>query len=312
MGLYGVAIAIVGRDPECPHLVCSCVRAIHGGEVVPIGVSAPDFSQQLPARAPAQVSTALKKLVSTVCSVVDLQAQAAVRMPVPIVIGVDARMRYPLDVLLKCLADAFGDYCTSRGIRIAEVLDNVEVSLGDFGAELCYPDGRVNKYPSKEDLVQWYLREEPEMIDGFAAMNELLSRHESGIRLGQVPSISLGVGVAYLYGLYNLQKMLRAGVDPCGNFALYLPCDERLRAIPLYHFLRWHPQLMHAFRSAVQLLMPRKNAVIIKTAADAGSPPFVDVVKCRIEDQQAGVQAPSYAVAVDFLASWKSGMLSML
>jgi hypothetical protein len=245
-------------------------------------------------------------MISGVQTTASLHTQTAPGTALPIVIGIDARQRYPLGQLLAHLRDAYRDFCKNNGQPPASLINRLHVTLGDFRGEIVRPDGTVNSAPTHADLVQWYEKEEPKLIPPFHRWNECLNASETRIRRGEPMALATAKGIAISYGLFNLEKMLAEHARVAGNFALLIPCDPRLQAIPLYSFLKWHPELEEAFRGAVQVFMDYPNAVIIKTAHDHSKPPFVDVVQCRMEDLQADTPAPHFPAADSILAELRN------
>lgn len=305
MIIYGLAAAVIGRNETVPNLVCSCLCSDSEKCAVKAGPILPDFTEQFQIDDRTQIRRVLDRLVATAHKAIVLQSRAT-DTEVPIVLGVDARRNFPIQMLLDELTNACFEYCRRNGIELNQILNRVHVTLGDFRAELCYSNGEVNGEPSIEDLVQWYLNEEPNLIEGYSSLNSVLKFHEAGIRIGEKQALVIGRCVAYSFGMHNLQKMMRVGADVSANFALYIPYDARLQKIPLYACLGWHPQLKDAYRAAVQLFMGEKRSVIIKTPFDKGCPPFVDVLKCKFDDLRSDCTAPMTNVVQRFIQKLKA------
>ncbi len=282
MHIYGAAAAIIGKDPNKPTLVCSFVKKENSPNTSPIGLAQKDFSEELNLADPTQVKNACKRFITTLYQVIEMQAKEG-KQAVPIIIGTDGRQKYPVKQILDQLIEACKKFIKEKGITINDLLEKVHITKGDFIVSIKNPSTGTAKDIGKEEIVQWYLNEEPKSIEDFDEYNRILAENEADIRAGKA-ALGQAIGIAYRFGSHNLRALVCKGINPRTNIVTFIPDDPRLQTIPLYNFLSWHPRLRQSARSAMQIFMTKKRHMNIKTPSDPKRRAYVDVLDCIIQD----------------------------
>ncbi len=302
MQQYGIATAVIGKDPAQAELVCNTVSLHNGDPKTRELLAEHSFRTPVDLTDSQAIRHAFKKLLAVTAGVVALQMAAADLAErecpkIPMIVGKDSRASYDLDLIFSALipdldnSNSFTAEEKKYHLQVATVLNRLFLDSGNFTPSQIIKDTQLTK---ARKLLE----------SGKNELNEMLKPYMQK----HADCQSLGIRDDTYYLLLELAEQRGAAFALACNLAynrmgipqvtsnLYFIHEnalwkdfpknpERQTKYPVYTYYSAHPDFLDATRKEYQAAVGIEREVYLKPADEKASPFFVDVITAMLIEQ---------------------------
>jgi|GEM_PF-3455503 len=291
MRIYGAVAAITGQIGK-PELNCSfCSKEQERSKAIQVHKNYKttlDFEKEDEANL-QNITASFRQFAETLYEYIEMQEkESGSGIKVPIVLGIDGRKKYNMDLIWFGLVSGFCTFLKEKGIEAESFLSKIRIRLGYFNARKTESDG-VSHQVDYNQVIDSEIRRQLHA----QKINNKLANMEQAIKDGDKHALDYATTIASNYAIKVAAQFKRAKEQGLINrFTVLYPYHPKLKDFPLLNFWSWHTDIKTAFRQAFHTASNYHRHIIVK-AINESNPPFVDALECYLQDEQEGLE-PEY------------------
>ncbi len=306
MYIHGAIAALVG-DPGSPNLVCNFAKKKNGHDEELEYLQNKCFSDKLELHNPNALQATLKRFISNLYEVIELQAKEEKEKDkiIPVILGIDGRKDYPLTTLIPILFSAAKEFIQEKSIAIEDFFSKISIKMGSFGKSFQTQDGLRRELNDEENAALIIRQNSSGHI---LQANQFLESIKDRILKKDPDAIKQASQLAHDIG-YSKGVQFKQTRSRDERFVLSYKYHPSIEHIPLLNFMSWHPDIKKAFRDGHAEGRESEMQVVVQTidqVKNNPSPPFADILSCYIQDAFQGIsnlEVPHNQNTIDFVTN---------